>query len=130
MAEGSEIKLEVSENAEGGELVKEASKEPVITITTSTSKSSKKVCSLTEMSLQTCRVMQSSLLHTQKKKKGGGKEDASGAAKAAAKNAGAPMTTKNLQQLLSKMTVDDQKKEHKFWNTQPVPKLGTIKCRS
>lgn len=39
---------------------------------------------------------------------------------------GAPMTTKNLQQLLSKMTVEteEHKKEHKFWDTQPVPKLG------
>ncbi len=36
------------------------------------------------------------------------------------------MTTKNLQQFLSKMSVEtiDGKKEHKFWNTQPVPKLG------
>lgn len=63
---------------------------------------------------------------TQKKKKGASKEDAGGAGKAAAKNVGAPMTTKNLQQLLSKMTVEEQKKEHKFWNTQPVPKLGTL----
>ena len=38
------------------------------------------------------------------------------------------MTTKNLQQLLSKMTVEsvDEHKEHKFWNTQPVPKLGVL----
>lgn len=39
------------------------------------------------------------------------------------------MGTKNLQQLLSKITVDTVdvsklKQEHKFWDTQPVPKLG------
>ena len=32
---------------------------------------------------------------------------------------------RNLQELLSHMTVDSSgKKAHKFWDTQPVPKLG------
>ena len=42
---------------------------------------------------------------------------------------GGAISTKNLQQLLSKMTVetvDGGKKEHKFWDTQPVPKLGKL----
>lgn len=58
---------------------------------------------------------------SQNRKKKGVKEDASGAVKTEGGG------VKNLQQLLSKMsveTVDDGRKEHKFWDTQPVPKLG------
>ena len=38
---------------------------------------------------------------------------------------GAPsLTTKNLQEMLSKLTVEEKTKSHDFWDTQPVPKLG------
>lgn len=33
-------------------------------------------------------------------------------------------TTRNLQQLLQKLTVEEKNKPHQFWDTQPVPKLG------
>ena len=64
----------------------------------------------------------------QSKKKKGSKDDAGGGGKAMGVGGGA-ISTKNLQQLLSKMTVetvDGGKKEHKFWDTQPVPKLGKL----
>lgn len=35
------------------------------------------------------------------------------------------LTARNLQEVLTKLTVDDQNKSHEFWDTQPVPKLGT-----
>ena len=34
------------------------------------------------------------------------------------------VTSKNLQQLLQKMSVDEKSKPHEFWDTQPVPRLG------
>ena len=33
-------------------------------------------------------------------------------------------TSKNLQALLHKLSVDEKTKPHQFWDTQPVPKLG------
>lgn len=32
--------------------------------------------------------------------------------------------SKNLQQLLQKLSVDEKTKPHQFWDTQPVPRLG------
>lgn len=59
------------------------------------------------------------MTQNRKKQKGKG-EGAKGAA------GGTALTTKNLQQMLNKVTIEtkEDKKEHKFWDTQPVPKLG------
>ena len=58
----------------------------------------------------------------QSRKKKGGKDEASKGAEPTS------VSTKNLQQILSKMSIeheeDDTTKKHKFWDTQPVPKLG------
>ena len=34
------------------------------------------------------------------------------------------ITTRNLQEILSKLSVEETPKTHEFWDTQPVPKLG------
>ena len=34
------------------------------------------------------------------------------------------VSSKNLQELLHKLSVDERTKPHQFWDTQPVPKLG------
>ena len=36
------------------------------------------------------------------------------------------ISTKNLQEILSKLTVEEKEKSHAFWDTQPVPKLGEL----
>lgn len=36
------------------------------------------------------------------------------------------VSSKNLQELLHKLSVDERTKPHQFWDTQPVPKLGLI----
>lgn len=50
------------------------------------------------------------------------KEETSSAPSGASKGA---ESTRNIQELLTQIKVEDQgKKEHKFWDTQPVPRLG------
>ena len=34
------------------------------------------------------------------------------------------VASRNLQELLHKMSVEEKSKTHEFWDTQPVPKLG------
>lgn len=34
------------------------------------------------------------------------------------------INNRNIKELLSKLQVDEKTKEHQFWDTQPVPKLG------
>ena len=34
------------------------------------------------------------------------------------------VSSKNLQELIHKLSVDERTKPHQFWDTQPVPKLG------
>ena len=34
------------------------------------------------------------------------------------------VSSKNLQELLHKLSVDERTRPHQFWDTQPVPKLG------
>ena len=34
------------------------------------------------------------------------------------------ITTKNLQQILNKLSLEEKSRRHDFWDTQPVPKLG------
>ncbi len=58
----------------------------------------------------------------QKKKKGASKEEGVAGGVAVKDEAGS--TTRNVQELLSQMTVDPEKKVHKFWDTQPVPRLS------
>ncbi len=34
------------------------------------------------------------------------------------------ISSRNLQELIGKLTVEEKDKSHDFWDTQPVPKLG------
>lgn len=34
------------------------------------------------------------------------------------------ISTKNLQQILNKLSIEEKNRRHDFWDTQPVPKLG------
>jgi hypothetical protein len=36
------------------------------------------------------------------------------------------MSTKNLQQILNKLSLEEKSKRHDFWDTQPVPKLRKL----
>ena len=35
-----------------------------------------------------------------------------------------PISAKNLQEILQKLSVDEKQQAHDFWDSQPVPKLG------
>lgn len=66
-------------------------------------------------------------LQNKKKRKSKPKEVAGGGAQVAG---GPALTPKNIQDILSKLTVEEKSKSHDFWDTQPVPKLGvyTLNC--
>jgi len=69
-----------------------------------------------------CLVGEFNLYILQNRKKKGAKEEGA-AAGAVAKEA--ESSTKNIQELLTQIAVEEPKnKEHKFWDTQPVPRLG------
>lgn len=65
------------------------------------------------------------LLQKKKGKKRAAAAEGEGEAGAIAPTPNPKVSPKNLQELLHKLTVDEQNRPHLFWDTQPVPKLGT-----